>query len=208
MSRGTDKAESQVELSPQQAQRLVDAIMSAENKDAAIQACGAAFSFLIAQLHSLGDQANGYPRGPIDGHVWQAGRDLTLVCDRFADAVAHWNQRKGEEQATGLAAAMALQVMAHYPGEIFPRVLRNAKCRETLEMTEKAIEGYRCITDDFEKLELESELEDAGDLDVFQLAALNAASEAFEGIERLAPDTLSSANKALHRRLKKRLSEL
>ncbi|MGW8390528.1 hypothetical protein [Pseudoduganella sp. HUAS MS19] len=106
-------------LNSQEARRLVDLVVQAQNLDAAIAAAETAFSFLLGQLHILGDSANGYPRNPIDAHVWAEGYSLANACDCFADAVARWDQRRGEEQATRLAATMALQIVAHYPEKIF-----------------------------------------------------------------------------------------
>lgn len=124
-------------LNSQEARRLVDLVVQAPNLDAAVAAAETAFSFLVGQLHILGESANGYPRNPVDAHVWTEGYSLANICDCFADAVAAWNQRRGEEQATRLAATMALQIVAHYPEEIFPRVLRNAVCCEALGMTDR-----------------------------------------------------------------------
>ena len=126
-------------LNSQEARRLVDLVVQAPNLDAAVAAAETAFSFLVSQLHILGDSANGYPRNPISAHVWTEGYALAHACDSFADAVAGWNQRRGEEQATRLAATMALQIVAHYPEEIFPRVHRNAVCCEALGMTSEAV---------------------------------------------------------------------
>jgi hypothetical protein len=183
-----------MKLDSKEAQRLVDAVSHARDRDTAIKAAEEAFAFLIGQLHLLGDQANGYPRNPIDGAVWQEGHELASVCDRFADAVAQWHQRRGEEQARGLAVAMALQVVAHYPEEIFPRVLRNAQCRESLEMTEQAIGGYRCIVDDFRTLGMEDDLEGVEHLDDAQVTILTTVREALAALRRLSPTSLTDAD--------------
>lgn len=188
-------------LDSEQAQRLVNAVENATDLDVAISAAEAAFAFLIGQLHVLGDEANGYPRNPIVGRVWKEGQQLTLACDRFADAVARWKQHRGEEQATGLATAMALQVMGHYPDEIFPRVLRNARCRESLQMTEGSIEGYSCIVDDFKKLDLENELDGAEDIGTSQARVVNSVRDALRALERLDPARFSDEDKELCARL-------
>jgi hypothetical protein len=193
-----------VPLDPEQAQRLVDQIMKADSVEEAVEACRTTLAFLIQQLHSLGDQANGYPKNSIDGNVWAAGQELTWVCDRYADAVGHWNQRKGEEQATRLATTMAMQVVSHYPEEIFPRVLRNAKCCESLKMNEDAITGYRCIVQDFVKLELEGDLDEP--LEAFQKATVSATCEALAGLDRLSQDGLSVEEQKLHARLNELLA--
>ena len=48
---------------------------------------------------------------------------------------------------------MALQVVGHYPEEIFPRVLRNARCRESLAMTDEAIGGTGALSMTFNNFE-------------------------------------------------------
>jgi hypothetical protein len=155
-----------------------------------------AFSFLVGQLHALADSANGYPRNPIEGRVWTEGRRLTAVCDEFADAVSRWQQREGEEQATRLAASMAMQILADYPEEIFPRVLRNAKCCESLGMINEAADGYRCIVADFGQLDLEDQLNE-DPLEGSWLTIVESLNEALAGLHRLSPEDLTPAEDAL-----------
>jgi hypothetical protein len=188
-------------LDSQEAERLVDLVEQAKDLDAAIAAAGKAFSFLVAQLHVLGESANGYPRNPIDGNVWKEGYALTSICDRFADAVARWKQRCGEEQATGLAVSMALQVVAHYPEEIFPRAVRNAKCCESLDKMSDAVQGYRCVVGDFDKLHLEELLDDSEPLEVSQKLILTSVSDALSGLQRIAPEGLTETELALQERV-------
>jgi hypothetical protein len=195
-----------MKLNSQEAQRLVDLVVQAQDLDAAIAAAGKAFSFLVGQLHALGDSANRSPRNPIDGNIWKEGHALTSVCDRFADAVSRWQQRRGEEQATRLAVSMALQVVAHYPEEIFPRVLRNAKCCESLGMTGEAVEGYRCIVDDFDKLGLEELLNTSDPLEDSQITILTCVRQALSSLLRHSPQGLADAQLALRDRLNALLS--
>lgn len=180
-----------MDLNSREAQRLVDLVTQAPDVHEAVAAAQTALTFLIEQLHRLGDLSNGYPRNPIDGAVWQEGYDLTEVCDRFADAVARWQQRRGEEQATRLAVAMAMQVLGHYPNEIFPRVLRNAKCCEALGMTAEATTSYGCIVGDFEAMQLQELLDPGDPLDGSQLTILSSLSEALAGLQRLSEDGLT-----------------
>lgn len=188
-------------LNSQEAQRLVDVVAQAKDRESAVAAAETAFSFLVAQLHLLSESANGYPRNPIQGNVWKEGHTLATVCDRFADAVARWGVRSGEEQATRLAVSMALQVMAHYPEEIFPRVLRNAKCCESLEKATDAAEGYRCIVGDFESLDLEVLLEPTEPLEGSGVTIVTCVRDALAGLERLAPQDLTEARVALRARV-------
>lgn len=186
-------------LNSQEAQRLVDLVARASDVHAAIAAAQTALTFLISQLHLLGDLSNGYPRNPIDGGVWQEGCRLTAVCDRFADAVAQWQQYRGEEQVTALAVSMAMQVLAHYPEEIFPRVLRNAKCCESLGMTTEAANGYRCIVSDFAALQLEELLDEDSPLED---AILTSLREALAGLQRLSPQGLTESQLALQEKVR------
>jgi hypothetical protein len=180
-------------LNSQEAQRLVDLVGQAQNLDAAVAAAEKAFSFLIGQLHILGDSANGYPRNPIDAHVWTEGYSLAKTCDCFADAVAGWNQRQGEEQATRLAATMALQIVAHYPEEIFPRVLRNAACCEALGMMSEAVKGYGSIVGDFDQLHLEEMLDSSEPFAESEVKILTSVRNAFAALQRLSPQGLTAA---------------
>jgi hypothetical protein len=195
-------------LNSQEALRLVDLVFQAPNLDAAIAAAEAAFSFLVGQLHILGDSANGYPRNPVNAHVWAEGYSLANTCDRFADAVAGWNQRRGEEQATRLAAMMALQIVAHYPEEIFPRVLRNAVCCEALGMMSEAIEGYGSIVGDFDRLRLEEILDSSEPFTDSEIKILTSVHHAFIALQRLSPEGLSATQHEICERLNAILDSL
>gem|GEM_PF-2588962 len=188
-------------LNSQEARRLVDLIAHARDLDAAVAAAKKAFSFLVGQLHILGDSANGYPRNPVSAHVWKEGYSLVHTCDYFADAVARWGQRQGEEQATRLAATMAMQVVAHYPEEIFPRVFRNAKCCESLGMINEAVESYRCIVSDFERLNLEEILGGSEPFKESEIKILTSVREALTALQRLSPLGLVEAQFAFGERL-------
>ena len=190
-----------MKLDSAEAQRLVNLVERAGDLDAAVAAAGDAFAFLVSQLHLLGESANGYPVKPIDGAVWKEGHSLARVCDHFADAVARWQQRRGEEQATRLAVAMAMQVVAHYPQEIFPRVLRNAKCCESLGMTNEALEGYQCIVEDFEKLGLETDLDTEEPLQDAQTTVFSGVSEALSALLRVSPQDITDSRLALLERV-------
>ena len=189
-------------LNSQEARRLVDLVVQAQNLDAAVAAAETAFSFLVGQLHILGDSANGYPRNPVDAHVLTEGYSLANTCDYFADAVAGWNQRRGEEQATRLAATMALQIAAHYPEEIFPRVLRNAVCCDALGMINEAAAGYGSIVGDFDQLRLEEILDRSEPFTDSEIRILTSVRNAFAGLQRLTPQGLSAAQHEIYDRLK------
>jgi hypothetical protein len=195
-------------LNSQEALRLVDLVVQAPNLDAAVAAAEMAFSFLVGQLHILGDSANGYPRNPISAHVWTEGYSLANACDRFADAVAGWNQRRGEEQATRLAATMALQIVAHYPEEIFPRVLRHAACCEALGMTNEAVESYGNIIGDFDQLCLEEILDSTEPFSDSEVKILTSVRNSFIALRRLSPQGLSDAQHEMCERLNAALDSL
>jgi hypothetical protein len=188
-------------LNSREAQRLVNLVTHSENLDAAIAAAEQAFSFLVDQLHILGDRANGYPRNSIRADVWMEGRSLTHAADSFVDAVAQWNQRRGEEQAARLAATMAMQIMAHYPEEIFPRVLRLAKCCESLGMIDEAIENFHCITGDFSQLQLEEILDSPEPFGDAETKILDSMREALNALQRLSPQDLTETQLALFERI-------
>jgi len=123
---------------------------------------------------------------------------LTLACDQFADAC---RGPKGEEQISRLAATMAMQVMAHYPNEIFPRVLRHVRCCETLGQVAEALDGYRCITGDFEVMELQNLCDTTEQLEATDWTILQSTSDALAGVQRLSPDGLTAAEQASQERL-------
>lgn len=113
--------------------------------------------FLRTQLEALREQANGYPRGAINMGVWTAGGDLASLADALADELHQRQLPKPEELASRLATALAFQVMSHYPQEIFPRVLRNARCREAIGDLPEAIGCYEAIVADYAELALEQD---------------------------------------------------
>lgn len=195
-------------LNSQEALRLIDLVVQAQNLDAAVAAAETAFSFLVGQLHILGDSANGYPRNAIDARVWTEGYALAQACDSFADAVAGWNQRRGEEQATRLAATMALQIVAHYPEEIFPRVLRHAVCCEALGMTSEAVKGYGNIIGDFDQLCLEEILDSTEPFSDSEVKILTSVRNSFIALQRLSPQGLSDAQHEIRERLNAALDSL
>lgn len=203
---GLTRAEEQ--LNSKEAQRLVDLVVQAQTLDAAVAAAETAFSFLVIQLHILGDSANGYPRNPIDAQIWTEGYSLANTCDRFADAVARWDQRRGEEQATRLAATMALQVMANCPEQVFPRVLRNAVCCEGLGMIGEAIEGYSSVVEDFDQLLLKDILDSSEPFKDTEVKIFTAVLNALVGLQRVLPQGLSAAQREICDRLDAALNSL
>lgn len=195
-------------MNSKEAQRLVDLVVQAQTLDAAVAAAETAFSFLVIQLHILGDSANGYPRNPIDAQIWTEGYSLANTCDRFADAVARWGQRRGEEQATRLAATMVLQVMANCPEQVFPRVLRNAVCCEGLGMIGEAIEGYSSVVEDFDQLLLKDILDSSEPFKDTEVKIFTAVLNALVGLQRVLPQGLSAAQREICDRLDAALNSL
>jgi hypothetical protein len=183
-------------LDSKAAQHLVDEIARAATPEDAMIRCGRAWDFLLAQFYVLCGRANGYPRNPIDGHTWFEGRALAEVCDRFVDAAAQQGNRAGEEQAAGLATAIACQVLSHYPEQIFPRVLRVARCKEANGNGEKAVSDYAAVVLDFGQLDLGFMLEEEGAAENDVRTILAALIEAIEGLERLDPAALSQECRA------------
>jgi len=93
-----------------------------------------------------------------------------------------------EEFASRLATGIACQVMGRYPEQIFPRVLRNSRCREAIADIEKAIGGYEAIVDDFHKMGLVDLLEDNEPLDKSERAILESVLEAAKRLGELRPE--------------------
>lgn len=138
------------------------------------------FDFLRAQLEALREQANGYPRVSIPSEVWMSGSALACMADALVDELHRRQLPKPEEFASRLATALALQVKSHYPQEIFPRVLRNARCCEAIGDTSRAIGNYQAILGDFVELELEQDWLEPGaeTTDDWNWEALDAAHAA------------------------------
>jgi hypothetical protein len=87
---------------------------------------------------------------------------------------------------------MALQIVAHYPEEIFPRVLRNAVCYEALGMISEAVVGYSSIVNDFDQLRLEEILdcsEPFNDSEVRILTSVRKALTAPQGLSAAQHET-------------------
>jgi hypothetical protein len=84
---------------------------------------------------------------------------------------------------------MACQVMAHYPEEIFPRVVRNARCREDLGERDVAADCYRSILSDFQQLELtELLVPDAEPLQPADRTIIDAVCTAAQRLGELRPE--------------------
>jgi hypothetical protein len=177
-------------LDSRNAQRVIDEIGQATTPEEALSRSSRAWDLLLAQFHLLCDRANGYPRNPIDGETWWEGHQLARVCDRFADSVQKQGNRSGELQAAALATAIACQVVAHYPEEIFPRVLRTARCREAVAKPDEAADDYLAILEDFRNLELESLLDGEEAPQDSQRCVLTCLVAAIEALERLDPARL------------------
>ncbi len=103
---------------------------------------------------------------------------------------------------------MALQIMAHYPEEVFPRVLRNAMCCEGLGMISEAIDGYSSVVDDFDQLRLEELLNSSEPFEDSEAKTLTAVRNAFAGLQRLSPQGLAAAPREICERLNAALDSL
>lgn len=142
---------------------LLAALAKEPDPDAAEAAVTQLLNFLLKQLEELRELANGYPRNPISGDAWVAGATLAGVCDHLTDELAKRGLRRHEELASRLAAGMACQVMGHYPEQIFPRVVRNARCREAIGDVAEATGCYESVVADFHELGLSEMLDDAAE---------------------------------------------
>lgn len=175
-------------LSPTKARELLGTVANAATRNETGEAAVALLNFLLRQLEELRDLANGYPRNPIDGNVWFDGRALAEFCDELADLFTGRQPPEQEELASRLAVGMACQVMGHYPEEIFPRVIRNSRCREAINQVDEAISGYEAIVGDFQQLDLLYLLDDGEALDNAGHAILRSALHATARLAELRPE--------------------
>ncbi|WP_438016962.1 hypothetical protein WMF18_40240 [Sorangium sp. So ce315] len=175
-------------LDPARATELVRQIDAAREPRRLAVSADEALSFLLKQLEQLRELANGYPRNPVSGTVWSDGRALTLVCDALTDALAGRNEAARQELASRLAVGMACQVMGHYPEEIFPRVVRNARHREAIQQADDAAGLYQAVVDDFSSLDLGYTLDESEPLSESDRCILEALSTALERLIALRRD--------------------
>jgi hypothetical protein len=148
--------------------------------------------------------ANGYPRNPISAEVWTDGKALAELCDELTGVLQAKGYPHEAELASRLATGMACQIMGHYPEEIFPRVLRNSRCREAIDNLDDAIGGYEAIVGDFEALELNYLLDEAEPLEEAGHVILAAVHEAIGRLNELHPErapALAPLSAALSQRL-------
>ncbi len=176
-----------MKLDSERAQQLVDQVRAAATPEAARTCAARAWDFFVAQHQLLRQRANGYPANPINGETWSQGHRLAQSCDRFADVLQTRGDHLAEERAARLAAALACEVVGHYPAEIFPRVLRVAKCSERNGKSDQAVDDYLAIIGDFRDLGLDSTLDDGVELEDSDRCVLRCLAEALEAVERLAP---------------------
>ena len=182
-------------LDPDRGQQLLASLAAARDHDDVREAAGQALNFLLKQLEELRVLANGYPRNPISGAAWVDGKALTEVCDALADELSRRGLPHEEELASRLATGMACQVMGHYPEEIFPRVLRNSRNRESIAEIDQAIGGYEAIIADFGALGLECLLEDDEPLDESGRVILVSVNEAANRLGELRPEQVTTLEK-------------
>lgn len=186
-------------LNPARAKELVVALEKAREPGALAVAADMALNFLLKQLEELRELANGYPRNPISGDVWMDGQALTFVCDALTEALAGRSEPERQELASRLAAGMACQVMAHYPEEIFPRVVRNGRCRESLRQIDVAMGSYEAVVADFSSLGLDEMLDESGPLEDSERRILGAVCEAIERLSALQPERATQHEGLLRR---------
>jgi hypothetical protein len=152
-------------LSPTKGRELLGAVTAATTYNETGEAAVALLNFLLRQLEELRELANGYPRNPISGNVWVDGKALAELCDDLTELLSARQLPEQEELASRIATGMACQVMGHYPEEIFPRVVRNARCREKIDQVDNAIGSYEAVIGDFRELDLQYLLEEDETLD-------------------------------------------
>jgi hypothetical protein len=190
-------------LNPNKAREMLGAVSRAQNRNDTGDTAVALLNFLLRQLEELRDLANGYPKNPIAGDVWFSGKALAELCDELTVLLATRGLPEQEELASRLATGMALQVMGHYPEEVFPRVLRNARCREALGQVKEAISGYEAIVNDYDQMGLAEILED-DQLDASSRIILECVRDASARLGELDPersDALGDLNSSVREAL-------
>jgi hypothetical protein len=192
-----------MKLDPAHASALLDRLRQAADPAEALRLTNELLDFLRAQLGALGKQANGYPGKAINMAVWMAGSDLACLADAVADELNLRQLPVQEELAAKLATALAFEVKSHYPQEIFPRVLRHARCREAIGDLPGAIGNYQAILADFDEMGLDEWLQpELHATDAWEQQALKAARAA---ADRLI--TLDSGDVPRWRALRDRLDQ-
>src|SRR5262249_37769734 len=146
-----------------------------------------------------------YPLNPIDDGVWSDGKALAELCDELTSLLSLHELPEQEELASRLAVGMAVQVMGYYPEEIFPRVLRNSRCREAIAQTEEAIGGYEAIVNDFHQMGLVDLLE-KDPLEASSRSILQSVYDAALRLGALRPERLATLEDLLSV-LRKRLEQ-
>jgi hypothetical protein len=189
------------------ARELLAAVADAQTRNETGEAAATLLNFLLRQLETLRRLANGYPRNPIDGSVWSDGKALAVLCDELTSILAGRALPEQEELASRLAVGMAVQVMSHYPEEIFPRIVRNGRCREANGEVDDAIDGYQAILMDSHRLRLLEVLDQDEPLEESSRLILASLAEAAGRLAELRPErraTLDALQSLLTRRLGQR----
>jgi hypothetical protein len=118
-------------------------------REARHDAVYAALQAVDTHLNDIKDRANGYPRAPIDGAVWFAGRRMIDLTERLTlhFRAAGWLRK--EFLASWLWGKATLAVCAHYHHMVGPAMLACADCHERLGEPAEAIDRYEAVIGDF-----------------------------------------------------------
>jgi hypothetical protein len=190
-------------LDPARAKQLVSKVRDVPHGELPAEA-DTTLTFLLEQLGLLRELSNDYPRKTISAAVWMDGAALTGTCDELTEILAHRAQPRRQELASRIAVGMACQIMGHYPEQIFPRTVRNARCREAIQQIDAAISTYKAVVDDFSALHLEELLDEPDSLDESERTILSAVGEALERLLVLQPPR-AAERQALLKRVDARL---
>lgn len=132
----------------------IESILATDFSDPAIRqarhdAVYATLAAVDAHLSDIKDRANGYPRVPIDGAVWFAGRRMIDLTERLTlhFRAAGWLRK--EFLASWLWGKATLAVCAHYHHMVGPAMLACADCHERLGELSEAIDRYEAVIGDF-----------------------------------------------------------
>lgn len=188
-------------LNPTHARQLMEGVAHAKTRPKMGEAAAVLLNFLLRQLEELRDLSNDYPRNAIRGDVWFDGRALTELCDELTGLLSRFKLPEQEELASRLAVGMACQVMGHYPEQIFPRVLRNARCKEAISEADEAVDLYEAIVDDFKTMELDELLHEEP-MEASSRVILESLDSALERLCERRPEQLA-AHESLRAQLRK-----
>ncbi len=104
---------------------------------------------LDVEIENISQQSGNYPSNPISALVWMDGTTYTALTSALTTHFreAGWLDR--EENASMLWAKVVLSVCSHYHHMVGPAMLANADCHERLGNSQRAVQMYSGLVQDF-----------------------------------------------------------